>query len=292
MLKSLRIKLTFICSSITTLILLVVCFIALNFSKAQLTARNQATFDSLLQNIAYQLQGHNIVTTSWLMQLEQDNHLIISLLDNKTPLFFKGAWLSPSERSQLITLANDLGKDTYSFDVTAPPISRLNVEQLSFTMVAPSKDNYRVGLARIPLNDGFYSLTALQDLHEEKTIRIHSRLLFLGISSGGVLLLILFSYWFSGRALIPIEENRKKQVAFIASASHELKSPLAVIKSSNNCLQTSQDHNSIYTDQINRECIRMARLVDDLLLLASADANTWKIIKAPARSEARRVWKE
>ena len=279
MLKSLRMKLTFICSSITALILLVVCFIALRFSESQLVARNQATFSSLIQNIAYQLQGHNIVKTSWFVQLEQNNHLIISLVDNKTPLFFKGVWLSQSERQELISLANNLGAELYSFDINDTTTSNLNVEQLNFHMISPSNEAYRVGLARIPTSGGFYSLTILQDLHEEETILFHSRLLFLSISSCGVILLIIFSYWFSGRALIPIEENRKKQVNFIAAASHELKSPLAVIKSSTHCLQTLLDHPSIYTDQINRECIRMARLVDDLLLLASADANTWQIIK-------------
>ena len=64
----------------------------IRFSESQLVARNQATFSSLIQNIAYQLQGHNIVKTSWFVQLEQNNHLIISLVDNKTPLFFTGVW--------------------------------------------------------------------------------------------------------------------------------------------------------------------------------------------------------
>lgn len=96
----------------------------------------------------------------------------------------------------------------------------------------------------------------------------------------GILLLSLFSYWFAGRAILPITINQQKQVQFIAAASHELKSPLAVIQGSNSVIKSHDyldDHP--FTMQIEKECKRMARLVDDLLLLATADAKTWSIRK-------------
>ena len=53
----------------------------------------------------------------------------------------------------------------------------------------------------------------------------------------GLGLLALFSWGFAGHVLRPIQESQKKQAAFIAAASHELRSPLAVIHSGLTALQ-------------------------------------------------------
>ncbi len=76
----------------------------------------------------------------------------------------------------------------------------------------------------------------------------------------------------------------KGQKDFVAAASHELKSPLAVIMTSAEKLQDtiSQDEPQIQAglQTIDSECMRMSRLVRDMLLLASSDADKWTIQKS------------
>ena len=46
----------------------------------------------------------------------------------------------------------------------------------------------------------------------------------------GIVLLWFLCWYFTGKALRPIEENARRQNEFIAAASHELRSPLTVIR--------------------------------------------------------------
>lgn len=82
------------------------------------------------------------------------------------------------------------------------------------------------------------------------------------------------------KALKPTEQVLKSQKEFIASASHELKSPLAVIIANVEQLEQQADNQEIQKaiKTIDSECMRMSRLVKDMLLLASSDANTWAVM--------------
>lgn len=282
MLKELRLHLTLICSTITGLILCVICLIALQISETNIDKSNHMAFENQLQTITYQLQTYQSIKSSWLAQLEADNKLIISIEDNTQPLFFKGAWTPITSRDELIQKAHQIALKDYQFDIDAPPTSRLHITSQFFKIQGQEGEYYRVGLALIPSYKGSFSLTLLQDMSREKESIIYTRLLFIFISFMGILLLSLFSYWFAGRAILPITINQQKQVQFIAAASHELKSPLAVIQSNNSVIKSQSPlDNQTFTMQIEKECKRMARLVDDLLLLATADAKTWSIRKKP-----------
>ena len=80
------------------------------------------------------------------------------------------------------------------------------------------------------------------------------------------------------QAIKPTEKAMQSQKNFIAAVSHELKTPLAVILSATDVIETSpgcttdiKNHAAI----IETEISRMARLIQDLLLLSSIDAGNW-----------------
>ncbi|MCI8873533.1 MAG: HAMP domain-containing histidine kinase, partial [Lachnospiraceae bacterium] len=84
------------------------------------------------------------------------------------------------------------------------------------------------------------------------------------------------------KALKPTEVMLKSQKDFIASASHELKSPLAVILANAEKLEQLQIDNTEFKNSVkilDKECMRMSKLVRDMLLLASSDAKSWTICK-------------
>lgn len=74
------------------------------------------------------------------------------------------------------------------------------------------------------------------------------------------------------KVLHPVEAARNSQNNFIASASHELRSPLAAIQSCAEIMEASPERDSIL-----QECKRMTGLIQAMSSLAACDAGIWQM---------------
>lgn len=86
------------------------------------------------------------------------------------------------------------------------------------------------------------------------------------------------------RAVRPTETAILSQKRFTASASHELKAPLAVILTNAEAMANDPSlpaHLRKHAAAIDTECLRMSGLVQDLLLLSSIDGGVWELNKSP-----------
>jgi signal transduction histidine kinase len=100
------------------------------------------------------------------------------------------------------------------------------------------------------------------------------RVLFI-LGGIGALLIAGGSWWVAGRSIAPAQAAWEKQQAFVANASHELRSPLTVLRASAEVAQRGMDASDsrhALLDDILQEVDHMAHLVDDLLLLSRLDA--------------------
>lgn len=96
-----------------------------------------------------------------------------------------------------------------------------------------------------------------------------------------VLFLSLVGIKLIDRALRPAIESRRRQTEFIAAASHELRAPLTVIQANTATIRSMPERAAAAVETIASECSRMARLISDMLLLASTDAKNWPVTLAP-----------
>lgn len=83
----------------------------------------------------------------------------------------------------------------------------------------------------------------------------------------------LIVYYASQKMIEPVEESYDKQKMFIANASHELKTPLAVIQANMEALEVDKN-NEKWKDNIETEISHANKLVLDLLQLAKMDAGS------------------
>lgn len=90
---------------------------------------------------------------------------------------------------------------------------------------------------------------------------------------GGSALLYVTGRFFVRKALEPVQVNMKQQKDFIAAASHELKSPLAVIQSCSEAAVSFPDEADRYHASIQKECCRMGQLVESMLSLSALETN-------------------
>jgi signal transduction histidine kinase len=137
---------------------------------------------------------------------------------------------------------------------------RAHHHQLIRVLTAP----VRVGIVQIGLPIGAFE---------------HVKDDFLWILALGSPLLLLLAwlggYWMSGRTLKPIDAAFERMTEFTADASHELRTPVAIIQTTAELMQsrprTNEEHLKAWST-VSAETARTASLIADLLTLARADA--------------------
>ncbi len=137
-------------------------------------------------------------------------------------------------------------------------------------------------LCSIYANDGYLNLAIVKEksgITAFSSTVMHYFLIWLI-----VLIAVLFvSVLIIRQAMKPTEKAMQSQKNFIAAVSHELKTPLAVLLSATDVIETSPGCTTdikSHAALIETEVSRMARLIQDLLLLSSIDAGNWMFHKS------------
>lgn len=215
---------------------------------------------------------------SYLAQLETKHRLIIYIEENDTPFFFPGAFKPRTERTRLLHQAQELAAAEGIFP-NSHPISS-NLLQSSLLEIEGGRHDSYLGCVTITnTSAGYKKLILLQDITVNRMRLVRTALLYLLIDILGILLLFLTGKRFVGRSLKPLEEMYKKQQDFAASASHELRSPLAVIRTAADAAAAAPGQQEKYLTVIRNECQRGNALVKNLLLLASVQQENWGVKK-------------
>jgi signal transduction histidine kinase len=101
----------------------------------------------------------------------------------------------------------------------------------------------------------------------------------------GVSLSIIIGYFLSSRSLVPIKKSIEQQEKFLADASHELRTPIAVVQTNLEVVKSNSDESMEtqmdWIENAYEETQRMQKIVNDLLFLARADAGEILIDNEP-----------
>lgn len=279
MFQRLQKRLTFFYSLTCGLILTGILLVCFFYMKGAVESRNQALFSSLFLNLSNQFQSPSFFSDQWLAQMETDNRLIIYIEENGQPLFFPGAWTPATDREILISRALDRAALK---GVPGSNLSPGSARQSSlFSITGDRGESYCGMLLNAATDRGEKTLLVLQDITPTQKQTLYQGLFFAGAGVLGILLLAGVSWRFVGKTLVPLKESKKKQAEFIAAASHELRSPLAVIQASASAIKTSPQDTAAMIENIEKECTRMGTLIKDLLILASADSQKWNLSLEP-----------
>ena len=99
--------------------------------------------------------------------------------------------------------------------------------------------------------------------------------IFISVGSISLIALLIISIYLTNKSIKPIKDVFDKQKQFIADASHELKTPLTIIKTNTSLVLSNPEdtvkNQSKWINYINLQTDRMSELVNEMLSLAKLD---------------------
>lgn len=271
MFHKVKIRLTLICSCSTAFLVLLIVLCCLKVSEDNMYGQEKALFLLRANTISSDLHALNQVSIHWYTR-NMNNGDILWLEFNGEP----SALSSVVVKDEKLSLVREL-KDYLESENTLPELETLStdVSQRCFAWSQAVHQGGRFLVMEARISTGtqkaeYLYLYSLENLYGR--VR-QQRILFFVIWFFSVAVLSVFSYIFTARALRPVVENDEKQRHFVAVASHELRSPLAVFKTGLSILKTDPDTRKTERifSLIDGEMSRMERLIQDLLCLSKAE---------------------
>lgn len=289
MFRKVHLYLTALCAGITTAILIVMSLLYLYLSEKALYENQFRSFQNDINTIATSLEQQSVISIEWLSKMEARGGYTFYALDNGIP-FLYNRLTNFSEFSELRSLLDaclEMYRNQYGYastEIDAADDNPYNTCIHSEFPFNPTGKKHEYHVSIIELNRGNSSLQLLVlaplDLLQEQIAR--QRVRFLLIDIAALLLLTLFSFFFTGKLLQPVIESRKKQTEFVAAASHELRTPLAVILSAAECCRDADaEKQSRFLDTIKQEGDILTSLVNDMLTLSASDTQRFSCRPAP-----------
>lgn len=263
-------------AAITNTILIVMALVCLLIAESSAKENSYATFVNNAGACITQMEEQPAISHRWLKTMMNNYHVRILIRDNGNPLYFYKL-ADFGQDSSAFSRALDLSRDSYGLNLESYSRNQKLTKSADFQF-----PGYYACTALVPHTDGVLSiiiLYPLSDLHLQLNTQ---RLAFGGAVLAAIAAVSVFSWFFTKKMIRPLEKSRKEQTAFIAAASHELRSPLAVIRSGLSAIpRATPERAGVFVDMSLKECDRMARLIQDMLSLSNADNHTWRLEAAP-----------
>lgn len=280
MFQKVHVRLALLCAGITIFILLAMSCASLYISERGLKTRSFISFQNDMNTLVSNLEQQTIITHEWLTRIEDNGKYLINVIDNGVPFLYNER--CTPEQKTLFETAWTYYEQTFEVASTVSAFDTWHIEY-QFSSTGRGSSDYYACVTTSQRNSGTFQVMILCSMKPLLDQIRTQRILFILLDVLAFAALALFSWHFTRRILLPLEESQRQQNQFIAAASHELRTPLAVILS---CASASEracdEERKHFLDSIRSEGLRMSRLIDDMLLLTRADQCRWTIRKEAA----------
>ena len=261
-LNKLHMKLALIISITTSIILILVLFVVAAIMGNNVTEDIRKELSNNTNAYINKISEDNIVSYKYLSQEELENHYIIAVIDNGRLLNYSGAYIVGINRENIINEAiSNYGPSKYVYEIKSRGKDFYKSKELFLMRLSDDKSNIEI--------------IVMKDLEEVNKKILIQRITISGIGLIGVISLWIIGFFVSSKSIEPIADNQRRQIEFIQAASHELRSPLAVVRANISAMVEDKNQVEHYAQVCENECGRMARLIDDLMLLASSGTGKW-----------------
>lgn len=270
-----------LCGGTTAAIMIIMSLSYLRISEKNLHDNQFASFENDIGTVVISLEQSTYISMQWLAGIESGNGYSIFVIDNGVP-FLYNTLHNPIDLSSQSLLSESL--DAYNIMLNTENLetegsSYSGVWHTEYEFISPSTGNsYFCALIDIERNTSLSQIVILYSPREMLESIQNQRILFLWMNLGTATALFIFSYFFTGKLLKPLQENQDRHMQFIAAASHELRTPLSVILASSECCRSAGvAEQASFFNTIRKEGRRMNSLIDEMLLLAHSDVKHFPV---------------
>lgn len=285
MFHKVHLHLTLLCMGITALILGIMSVSYLYISEKNLKEIHFSSFQSDMNTLLSNLENQTVISHKWLSQMEGNGKYIIDICDNGVAFLWGRTSQDAEGRSAVIESAWAFYESHFETEPLSDPLSIYH-QEFSFSSSGESIPDYYGCAAFSPRKTGLLTILVLEPLAPLNRQIRSQRITFAALIFAACIILFLFSWYFTGRLLAPIERSRQSQIRFVAAASHELRTPLSVILSAAAaCKKAAFGEQDKFFDIIKEEGESMSRLISDLLMLAGADSQSFQMQKEECEAD-------
>ena len=263
MIRKLQIKFVAMCMALVTLVLAATVLSAFLSAQKNIEVISHQVLERVLQESSSNgISGPAAIPSLGGDQVVQLPYFTVDLWNrgNTYDVYFTGGTYADLENTDVLT---DILNSCLSQNRNEGTISAYNLRYLR---------QY----------NGLFMKIAFVDTSMEQAMLRETMTSYLQIGLAALLLLLGVSILLSRWATRPVERAWRQQRQFLSDASHELKTPLTVILSNAELLETAplEQRPARWADNILSEATQMKKLVEEMLTLARADNMTRTSIMA------------
>lgn len=242
MLKQLRKRLTRLSAVLGGCVVLLACVLGFLLVRSLYLRQRNDSLRLAAERIETQWRADGFLTAPWLENLLREGNYHAALWENGIPLRY--SMTEPAQGEALLTAANeaDFIDNTY----------------------------YRCAILKADSVRGERIVCIWQFRSGDGAGLLRLGLLFCLLAVGSLCLVLWLSWIVAGKAVQPVRKAMEEQDRFVADASHELRSPLTVLKSSLAQLRENPELAAHDVPLLEKQVSRMQSLVENLLMLTGS----------------------
>lgn len=272
--KRSHIRLSLLNTIITSLVMIVLSFLCLVFSESALWENSFYSFQQDMSNLYANMEEQTYISQTWLSRMEISGSSIY-ILDNGKP-YLHNELTKNEQQDAVYEQALSLYRTNWPQQENISSRKSFHRE-FAFNSAHPdtqasrySAGNYYISGASLVKGKSVLTVLALYSLDSLHQQVFRQRMLTGILNLAGMLILYLFSWFFTGKLLAPIRKNQEQQLRFLAASSHELRTPLAVILASvSACELAPPEKQKAFFANIHEEGLHMQKLLGELLTLST-----------------------
>ncbi len=261
MFHKVHIKLTVLFTAVSSIILIGMSLMFLFFQTKNLYQNEDNKFKQDVNGFLFTFENNPVVSYNYLDSIQNNYQYDFYIYDNGVPMRF----MKDTKSREQLNFIEKLKKEKPVSENTQKNNSAAYHTEFKYKT---ENEEFNVSLITLYGKKGDTEIYAVSSLKGIKNQLKALYLKFTAVVLTGIILIFIFSWYYTKKLLKPIKKSQEAQNHFITAASHEIRNPVNTMLSALEASQHSEDEQQKeFLNIAKKEGSRLIRLTNELLTL-------------------------